>query len=137
MENREFSKLLLQTAFAATVCDGDIAQSELEIIRKLAKEDYYLKDYDLEDEFHKIHEIVKNDFLEYSHSLVNEIYTLKLSPSEKMILINLAIAIVRADNEMQEQEIKFIKNLILNLQLLDEIVEASNGKWWLISNEYF
>ena len=135
MDKNEFSKTLLNIAFAATVCDGDIDDREMDLIKNLEKEDFYIKGQDLEGEIDKIFEIAKTDFLEYSNQVINEIYTLRLSPTEKMVIINLAIAIVRADNKMQEQEIKFIKSLILNLQLLDEIVEAANGKWWIISNQ--
>ena len=134
MESKEFSKELLKIAFAATVCDGDIDESELEVIRALEKEDFYLKGEDLSDVLDQYEKDAEDDFLEFANTAVKETYKLDLSPAEKMVIINLAIAIVRADNKMQLEEISFIKSLILNLQLPEELVIASNGNWWIIQS---
>lgn len=135
MEHKEFTKELLKIAFAATVCDGDIDESELEVIRSLEKEDFYLKDEDLSDVLKQYEKDAEDDFLEFANMAVKETYRLDLTPAEKMVIINLAIAIVRADNKMQSEEISFIKSLILNLQLPEELVTASNGNWWIIQNK--
>ena len=132
MNEKEFSEILLKNAFAATVCDGDIAEAEIDLIKNFIEKDFYLKNFDLDEEFKKIYEILKIDCSEYSSAFANELYSLELTSTQKMILINQAIAIVRADNVMQEKEIKHIKSLMLNLMLLEEIVESVNGKWWII-----
>jgi uncharacterized tellurite resistance protein B-like protein len=135
MEQKAFTKELLKIAYAATVCDGDIDESELEVIRTIEKEDFYLKDEDLSDLLKQIEKDAESDFLEFAKMAVKETYRLDLTPAEKMIVINLAIAIVRADGKMQEQEISFIKSLILNLQLPEELVTAANGNWWVIQSK--
>ena len=135
MEQKAFTKELLKIAYAATVCDGDIDESELEVIRTIEKEDFYLKDEDLSDLLKQIEKDAESDFLEFANMAVKETYRLDLTPAEKMIVINLAIAIVRADGKMQEQEISFIKSLILNLQLPEELVTAANGNWWVIQSK--
>ena len=111
MEHKEFTKKLLKIAFAATVCDGDIDEAELEVIRALEKEDFYLKEEDLSDVLKNYEKDAADDFLEFANMTVKETYRLDLTPAEKMIVINLAIAIVRADGKMQAQEISFIKSL--------------------------
>mgnify|MGYP001235346660 CR=1 FL=1 len=135
MEQKEFIKELLKIAYAATVCDGDIDDAELEAIREIEKKDFYLKEENLSDEIDNFEKIASDDYLEFSHNTVKETYKLDFSPSQKMIVINLAIAIVRADGIMHSKEISFIKSLILNLKLPEELVEASNGKWWIIQSE--
>ena len=135
MEHKEFTKKLLKIAFAATVCDGDIDEAELEVIRALEKEDFYLKEEDLSDVLKNYEKDAADDFLEFANMTVKETYRLDLTPAEKMIVINLAIAIVRADGKMQAQEISFIKSLILNLQLPEDLVSAANGNWWIIQNK--
>lgn len=135
MEQKAFTKELLKIAYAATVCDGDIDESELEVIRTIEKEDFYLKDEDLSQLLKQYEKDAESDFLEFANMAVKETYRLDLTPAEKMIVINLAIAIVRADGKMQEQEISFIKSLVLNLQLPEEIVTAANGNWWIIQTK--
>ena len=135
MEQKVFIKELLKIAYAATVCDGDIDESELEVIQALEKEDFYLKEEDLSDVLKNYEKDAADDFLEFANMAVKETYKLDFTPAEKMIVINLAIAIVRADGKMQEQEISFIKSLILNLQLPEELVTAANGNWWIIQSK--
>ena len=36
---------------------------------------------------------------------------------------------------MQAKEISFIKSLIINLQLPNELVESINGNWWIIEHD--
>ena len=135
MEKKAFTKELLKIAYAATVCDGDIDESELEVIQALEKEDFYLKEEDLSDVLKNYEKDASDNLLEFANKAVKETYTLDLTPAEKMILVNLAIAIVRADGKMQEQEISFVKSLILNLQLPEELVTAANGNWWIIQSK--
>jgi len=135
MEQKVFIKELLKIAYAATVCDGDIDESELEVIQALEKEDFYLKEEDLSDVLKNYEKDAADDFLEFANMAVKETYKLDFTPAEKMIVINLAIAIVRADGKMQEHEISFIKSLILNLQLPEELVTAANGNWWIIQSK--
>jgi uncharacterized tellurite resistance protein B-like protein len=135
MEQKAFIKELLKIAYAATVCDGDIDESELEAIRAIEKEDFYLKGEDLHAELNRLESDAADDYTEFAHNAVKQTYTLDLAPTQKMIMINLAIAIVRADEKMQSQEVTFIKSLMLNLKLSNEIVEAANGNWWIIKGE--
>ena len=135
MEQSMFNKELLKIAYAATVCDGDIDDSELEVIRKIEKEDFYLKQEDLKIELDRLSEVAKDDYFEFAHKAVKSLYNLDFSPSQKLIIINLAIAVVRADGKMQVQEISFVKDLILNLKVLNEIVEVNNPNWWIIEGK--
>mgnify|MGYP001110696008 CR=1 FL=1 len=135
METKEFTKELLKIAYAAIVCDGDIDESELEVIRAIEKEDFYLKEEDLHEEIDRLEKEAEDDYLEFAYNAVKETYKLEITPAQKMIIINLAIAIVRADGKMQSQEIKFIKALTLNLKVTEAIVEAANGNWWIIEGD--
>ncbi len=134
MENKEFIKELLKIAYAAIVCDGDIDDLELEVIRTIEKQDFYFQEEDLSKEIDRLSKDAADNYVEFAYNAVKETYKLELAPSQKMIIINFAIAIVRADGKMQAKEMSFIKSLILNLQLPNELVEATNGKWWIIEN---
>jgi uncharacterized tellurite resistance protein B-like protein len=132
MEKNEFTKELLKIAFAATICDGNIDESELNTIRRIEREDYYFRDYALHQELESMIQAASFDFSNFVNSALRNISSLDLSPAQKIIMINLCIGIIRADGKMQPDEISFIKSLSLNLQLSHEFVEATNGKWWLL-----
>ena len=134
MEQKAFTKELLKIAYAAVVCDGDIDQSELDMINTIEKEDFYLREESLHDEIIRLGKEAKDDYIEFANNTVKQTYSLDFAPTQKMIIINLAIAIVRADGKMQSMEISFIKKLILNLKLTKEMVEATNGIWWIVEN---
>ncbi len=135
MENKEFIKELLKITYAAIVCDGDIDDLELEVIRTIEKQDFYFQEEDLSKEIDRLSKDAADNYIEFAHNAVKETYRLELSPSQKMIIINFAIAIVRADGKMQAKEISFIKSLIINLQLPNELVESINGNWWIIEHK--
>ena len=135
MENKEFIKELLKITYAAIVCDGDIDDLELEVIRTIEKQDFYFQEEDLSKEIDRLSKDAADNYIEFAHNAVKETYRLELSPSQKMIIINFAIAIVRADGKMQAKEMSFIKSLILNLQLPNELVESINGNWWIIEHK--
>jgi uncharacterized tellurite resistance protein B-like protein len=135
MENKEFIKELLKIAYAAIVCDGDIDDLELEVIRTIEKQDFYFQEEDLSKEIDRLSKDASDNYVEFAYNAVKETYKLELAPSQKMIIINFAIAIVRADGKMQAKEISFIKSLIINLQLPNELVESINGNWWIIEHK--
>ena len=134
MERKEFTENLLKIAFAATVCDGDIDDSELEVIHALKDEDFYLKDEDLSEVLNGYEKDAADSFLDFASNTLKECYNLDFTATEKMIVMKLAIAVVRADGKIEEEEISFIKSLMLNLQIPEEIVIAANGNWWIIQN---
>ena len=135
MEKKEFTKELLKIAFAATICDGEVDTSELDAIKTIEKEDFYLKEFDLSDELDQLNSSAQTDYLGYANKALNEASMIEFTPAEKMVTINLAIAIVRADGVVQEREIEFINSLMLNLKIPQAMVEAANPNWWIIVND--
>lgn len=135
MEKKEFTKELLKIAFAATICDGEVDTSELDAIKTIEKEDFYLKEFDLSDELDQLNSSAQTDYLGYANRTLNEASKIEFTPAEKMVTINLAIAIVRADGVVQEREIDFINSLMLKLKIPQAMVEAANPNWWIIVND--
>ena len=108
MEEKEYTEELLKVAFAAMVCDGDIHPDEENMLRAIEKEDFYFKDFDLE----QIVDQLKADFEEKKLEVPLEInrrtYHLDLNHVQRIKMLEVAIGIVRADREIQQAEIEFI-----------------------------
>lgn len=128
MEQQTFSELLLLTAFACMACDGDIAPEEVDLIRALDK-DYHLFgdiviDEKLQTMLAEINELGKS-FLKNYLKAVNQS---QLDEDEAIMLLDVAVKTIKADNIIQYSEIKFFKVIKANLNISDEtILEKVEG----------
>ena len=129
MEHKEFTAVLLEVSFAAMVCDGKIAPEEMEQLRQIEAKDFYFKDFDLSKRLDELH----SEFDLYRFKLVekalDKLYKLDFEENQKLILIDFALGIARADGEMQESEIKFINALIRNTQSSSSLIKMRYGNW--------
>ena len=133
MNDKEFSAILLRLAVAATVCDGHCDEKEIEIVRTWAKTDFYLQNIDQEVEIEStLHEAI-NDIFKFLHKSLEALNLIDFSLIQKIIVINLILAVIKADNVIQDSEINFVKTIFRNLKLSEEVVETIFGTWWIIS----
>jgi len=134
MNKEEFADIYLKVAFAAILADGEIADEEILALKKFNENEYYLSGFDLESQIIKY----QNKFIARGYivikTILNELASADISDSQKLILINLAIKIVRADKLITLDEITFIKQLTSNLKIANFIVESNYPNWWLIDH---
>ena len=132
MEEKEYTEELLKVAFAAMVCDGDIHADEEKMLRGIEKEDFYFKDFDLEQTVDQL----KADFEERKLEVPTEInrgtYHLELNHVQRIKMLEVAIGIVRADRKIEQAEIEFINKLIINLQVSKQLVNERFGNWEIL-----
>lgn len=122
MEKLLFQELLLKTGFCCMASDGIIADSEIELIKKLCIQLPELEGLDFNA---KLHEFAKNMeskgkiFInEYLHQLQNAL----LSTEENLSLIDMSIQTIKADNIIDYSEIQFFKNIRHRLTIDDETI---------------
>ena len=134
MNKEEFADIYLKVAFAAILADGEIAEEEIAALKKFNENEYYLSGYDLDSQINKY----QNKFIARGYivikTILNELAYADISDSQKLILLNLAIQIVRADHLITLDEINFIKQLTSNLKIANFIVESNHPNWWLIDH---
>lgn len=131
MNKEEFALIMLKVAIGSIFSDGEVADEEINSLRRFEKTDFYLKEYDLEEQI----EYYQNKFNARGYlmirNILNEVATADLDETQKLILIDLAIEIIRADKLVTKDEIDFVKQLISNLMIPNFIVDASHANWWL------
>lgn len=132
MNNNLFAELLLNVAFTAIICDGEIDDQEIETLENMGITDFYLNSLNIKSQLIQFKEKADLNLSKYQSNLMTQIFKSDIMPSQKIILLNYAIAIVRADRKMQESEIRFVDELILNLRLSKAQVQAIYGTWWKI-----
>ena len=132
MNKEEFADIYLKVAFAAILADGEIADEEILALKKFNENEYYLSGFDLESQINKY----QNKFIARGYivikTILNELAYADILDSQKLILLNLAIKIVRADKLITLDEINFINQLTSNLKIAKFIVESNHPNWWLI-----
>jgi len=132
MNKEEFANIFLKVAFAAILADGEIAEEEIAVLKKLNENDYYLSGYDLEDQIAQFEKkFVARGYIVIK-TILNELAYADISDSQKLILLNLAIQIIRSDYVITLDEIRFIKQLSSNLKIPNFIVESTHPNWWLM-----
>ena len=132
MERKEFVEILLDIAFASMVCDGDIAPEEEKYLRNIEQSDFYLKEFDMSKKLDKLTSDWELHGLRLCEQILNSAYKNEFSEDQKIVTMDFAIGIVRADDIMQQSEIKFINSLMRNIKISTDIVEMRYGNWEII-----
>lgn len=128
MEKNEFKKLLFKVAFCTMVCDGHIDESEIDEMKMMDKNTTFFHDIDLSEELSElISELGKK-----GTQVINDVFkTLKdsiLNPIQELIILEVALRIINADDKHDENEIKFIHFLRAQLKLHDEEIVGRFGE---------
>ncbi len=120
MEQLAFNELLLQTAFSCMASDGDIDQSEVQLIRSLEQDEQLFGFENIENELNRlVREINKNghSFLrEYLHHLSQS----NLTEKQEIEIVRTAVQTIKADNDEKYSEIKFFKIIRSKLSVSDK-----------------
>ena len=124
MESIEFKKILFKTAFCVMACDGDIDELEIEEMKKIDSSTSYFNDIDLSSELTSLISSVKSRGKIVVQELFKTLRDNELSMVQELLIIEVALRIINADNKVDENEIKFLNLLrskldIANATLID------------------
>lgn len=120
MDTVNFDKLLLKTAFSCMVCDGDIDKREVKLINKLHKENKTFGKIDLNSELDALLLANNKDGHQFLKNYFNELTNFELSEANELKLIEVAIDVIKADDDVEYSEIKFFKVIRSKLKIENE-----------------
>lgn len=129
MEKEKFTKNLIKIAFCSMACDSDIDKSELEKINEIIAKDFYFDGYSLSNDIEIHDKEYKKLGLIFIDKVLNEQLNLNYSESQKIIILDVTIGIIKADSILVKAEIDFINQLITNLKVPSEIIKLRFGDW--------
>ena len=137
MDKIELKKILFKVAFCAMACDGDIDSREIEELKIMDTNTSYFAEVDLTDELKQL----VNDFKHKGTKVIEELFVslreTKLNPIQELLILEVALRIINADNRHDENEVKFINFLRSKLELHDETINDRFGKLDILyTNEY-
>ncbi len=135
MEKEKFTQNLIKIAFCSMACDSNIDDSEIAKINEIIKKDYYFKGYSLTDDINLLKKELDKNGPIFIDNILNEQLFIDYSESQKIVIIEVAIGIIKADKKLEKPEINFIKQLITNLKIPSIIINSRFGNWDVLENE--
>lgn len=118
----ESKLLLLKTLFCCSACDGEIAPEEVALVKSLAENDTRFSDMDIEAVLNGFIAEINASGKVFLKKYLNDLAETKLSDEEQVSLIDLAIKMIEADNQVLYSEVKFFKKLRACLSVSDEAI---------------
>jgi uncharacterized tellurite resistance protein B-like protein len=109
MKNQEFKEFLFKSAVMAMACDGEIAESEIVEIKNIAANEIYFLGYDFEGPLKNNIDNIKANGKGAINQYLQEIGTNNLNEYQEILLIEVLLRIIEADNDVQASELKFLQ----------------------------
>jgi len=122
MEPKEFTRFLLKSAVCVMGSDGEIHDNEIDEIRKFSQNTSYFKAIDFESELQSFNQ----DFLDNGKDVIWDYYT-ELNEKRELILFEVLIKIIYADNRVDENELTFLNMVRTRLKLTDDKIRERFG----------
>lgn len=126
MEQINFNKLLLKTAFSCMACDGDIDKRELVLIKKIHQDTKIFGEIDINQELENLLLEINRDGHKFLKSYFNELTSTELSEQDELKLIEVAINTINSDDKVEYSEIKFFKVIRSKLKIDNEPILAKH-----------
>jgi len=109
MKNQDFKDFLFKSAVMAMACDGDIAETEIEEIKTIVTNEIYFIGYDVEGPLKDNIDNIKANGKGAINQYLEEIGTINLNEHQEILLIEVLLRIMEADNVVQPRELKFLQ----------------------------
>jgi len=137
MDKNGFKKLLFKVAFCTMACDGYIDKREIEELKVMDKKTSFFEAIDLSEELKQLIKDIDNKGTKVIEDLFSCLRETKLNPIQELLVLEVALRIINADNKHDENEIKFIHLLRSKLELHDETINDRFGALDILhTNEY-
>jgi hypothetical protein len=127
MDKVLLKKMLFKVAFCALAADGKVDDREIKEMQVMDKNTSYFADIDLSEELNNLingFEIKGKKIIE---ELFNELHNSELTTIQELLVLEIALRIISSDNEIDANEVKYIKLLRSKLKVHDEIIKERFG----------
>lgn len=122
MEQPAFNELLLQTAFSCMASDGDIDQSEVQLIISLENNEHLFGVGNIETELNNFVQKINDKGHDFLRDYLHDLSQINLTQGQEIEIARAAIKTIKADSDERYSEIKFFKIIRSKLNVGDEIL---------------
>jgi len=103
-------------------CDGDIAEEEVSLIRKMSENEDLFSGIDVQGKINEYVTIINKEGRRFLNKYLEEVKNAGLDDDSALQLIKVAIKTIEADNQIEYSEISFFKKIRKNLPISDEAI---------------
>ena len=118
-------------------CDGSIDKMEIQELKKIDSSTTYFSDIDLSDELDHLIDDLKNKNIKIVKNLFDSLRENKLTISQELLVLEITMRIINADNVIDENEVRFLNLIRSKLELGNEIIHERFGKIPYLKNLNF
>jgi stalled ribosome rescue protein Dom34 len=122
VNNKEFKKILFRTAFCSMACDGTIDDLEINEMKNIDKNTSYFNEIDLSKELDHLIKKINTDGKKVISELFETLRKVNLNIVQELLILEVAMRIISADDRHEKNEIKFLKLLRSKLDINTEII---------------
>jgi uncharacterized tellurite resistance protein B-like protein len=120
MKTQDFQNLLFKSAVTAIACDGNISESEISAIQIMATDEIYFLDYKIDEPLQSNIANIKTNGKNAINQYLNELASADLTERQELLLVEVILRMIEADNEVKENEIKFLQMVKAKLKVSEE-----------------
>ena len=113
-------ELLLKTVFCCMACDGEIAESEIKLVKDLILHSVSFSSIEVEKLLNEYIENINKHGQLFISQYLHEVRDTELTDEEALNLIGLAIKTIEADENIEYSEIRFFKKIRSQLDISDK-----------------
>ena len=124
----EFNQILFRTAFCCMTCDGHIDETEIEEIHKMDKNTSYFGEIDVSRELEKMINDLRTIGNRVIENLFSDLRKTKLNTIQELLVLEVTLRIIHADEKVDENELRFLRLLRGRLEVHDETIIERFGK---------
>ena len=127
MDKIKFKEVLMNIAVCAIACDGDIDDREIEALKKIEKETPYFSGVDLSSKLQKSLKKCLTDIEKFKNNIFKKLSKIELNIIQELMILEISLRIISADNVELEVEKDFIKELRKYLKIEDFLIYERFG----------
>ena len=127
MDKIKFKEVLMNIAVCAIACDGDIDDREIEALKKIEKETPYFSGVDLSNKLDKALNQCLKDVEKFKENIFKKLKKIDLNIVQELMILEISLRIISADEIELEVEKDFIKDLRKYLKIEDFLIYERFG----------
>lgn len=122
METQDFEKLLIKSAFSCMVCDGEIDNNEMDLIKSLFRSSSFQTTTNIDDLLNQFIGEINSQGNDFLRLFLKELRIAVLTEVEELKLIDFCLKTIYSDFEVKYNEIKFFKIIRSKLKVSNETI---------------
>ena len=127
MEKTKFKELLLDISICAIACDGDIDDREIEALKNIEKNTPYFSGVDLSTKPESSLKKCLENLEDFQNNIFKKLNSAKLNIIQELMILEISMRIISADEIELEIEKEYINNLRGYLEIDDFLIAERFG----------